>query len=174
MNFNNNMSILILTMDCGIKCNESRAASELHRPAVDHTQGTFLSAAYPFPQTVSLKILSAIQIRWKLRVAVIPLLALRSQQSLHMPRQQLCLVQNFVAIVVCVDVREKRNFHRIWNAIEEPLVKRAPGFGIQLLLISVRVIIADLRSPSTEPGNIVQITYPTDTLFATCEVFFYV
>ena len=56
MNFNNNISILILTMDCGIKCNEGRAASEWHRPAVDHTQGTFLSAAYPFPQTVSLKI----------------------------------------------------------------------------------------------------------------------
>ena len=44
----------------------------------------------------------AIQIRWKLRLAVIPLLAIRSQQIFaHATTAQLsCHVQNFVAIIV--------------------------------------------------------------------------
>ena len=46
--------------------------------------------------------LPAIQIRWKLRLAVIPLLAIRSQQIFaHATTAQLsCHVQNFVAITV--------------------------------------------------------------------------
>ena len=46
--------------------------------------------------------LPAIQIRWKIRLAVIPLLAIRSQQSFaHATTAKLsCLVQNFVAITV--------------------------------------------------------------------------
>ena len=46
--------------------------------------------------------LPAIQIRWKLRLAITPLLAIRSQQILaHATTAQLsCHVQNFVAITV--------------------------------------------------------------------------
>ena len=46
--------------------------------------------------------LPAIQIRWKLRLAVIPLLAIRSQQTFaHATTAQLsCHVQNFVAIII--------------------------------------------------------------------------
>ena len=46
--------------------------------------------------------LPAIQIRWKLRLAVIPLLAIRSQQIFaHATTAQLsCHVQNFVVITV--------------------------------------------------------------------------
>ena len=46
--------------------------------------------------------LPAIQIRWKLRLAVIPLLAIRSQQIFaHATTAQLsCHVQNFVAIII--------------------------------------------------------------------------
>ena len=54
--------------------------------------------------SVSLAIfLPAIQIRWKIRLALIPLMAIKSQQILYMPRptaQLSCHVQNFVAMTV--------------------------------------------------------------------------
>ena len=54
--------------------------------------------------------LPAIQIRWKLRLALIPLLAIRSQQIFaHATTAQLsCHVQNFVAITV-LESRWERN-----------------------------------------------------------------
>ena len=57
-------------------------------------------------------ILPAIQTRWKLRLAVIPLLAIRSQQIFaHATTAQLsCHVQNFVAITVLASRWE-------WNEI---------------------------------------------------------
>ena len=56
--------------------------------------------------------LPAIQIRWKLRLAVIPLLAIRSRQTFaHATTAQLsCHVQNFVAITVLESMWE-------WNTI---------------------------------------------------------
>ena len=76
--------------------------------------------------------LPAIQIRWKLPLAVIPLLAIRSQQIFaHATTAQLsCHVQNFVAITVLESRWVKRNFHRIWIAMEKPLVKRGPDQNI--------------------------------------------
>ena len=74
--------------------------------------------------------LPAIQIRWKLRLAITPLVAIRSQQIFaHATTAQLPFhVQNFVAITVLrVEVRVKRNFRRIWIAMEKTLVKRGPG-----------------------------------------------
>ena len=54
--------------------------------------------------------LPVIQIRWKLRLAVIPLLAIRSQQIFaHATTAQLsCHVQNFVAITL-FESRWERN-----------------------------------------------------------------
>ena len=51
---------------------------------------------------VSLTIFAAIQTRWKIRLAVIPLLAIRSQQFFaHATTAQLlCHAQNFIAIIV--------------------------------------------------------------------------
>ena len=56
--------------------------------------------------------LPAIQIRWKLRLAVIPLLAIKSQQIFaHATTAQLsCHVQNFVAITLLESTWE-------WNEI---------------------------------------------------------
>ena len=72
----------------------------------------------------------AIQIRWKLRIVVIPLLAIKSRQIFaHATTAQLsCHVQNFVAITVLELMWE-------WNEIstefelrwKKPLVKRGPG-----------------------------------------------
>ena len=73
--------------------------------------------------------LPAIQIRWKLRLAITPLLAIRSQQIFaHATTAQLsCHVQKFCSDhCIRIEVRVKRNFHRIWIAMEKPLVKR-PG-----------------------------------------------
>ena len=79
--------------------------------------------------------LPAIQIRWKLRLAINLLLAIRSQQIFaHATTAQLsCHVQNFVAIIVLESRWEwNENFHRIWIAMEKPLVKRAPGKDYQI------------------------------------------
>ena len=56
--------------------------------------------------------LPAIQIRWKFRLAVIPLLAIRSQQIFaHATTAQLsCQVQNFVAITALESIWE-------WNEL---------------------------------------------------------
>ena len=73
--------------------------------------------------------LPAIQIRWKLRLAITPLLAIRSQQffahatTAVVPYTKFCSDHGNG-----VEVRVKRNFHRIWIAMEKPLVKRGPGF----------------------------------------------
>ena len=73
--------------------------------------------------------LPAIQIRWKLRLALIPLLAIRSQQIF-------CTCHDSTAVMPCtkfcsdncigIEMRAKRNFHQIWIAMEKPLVKRGP------------------------------------------------
>ena len=72
--------------------------------------------------------LPAIQIRWKLRLAITPLLAIRSQQIFAhaMTAQLSCHVQNFVEITVLESRWE-------WNEIstEKPLVKRAPAMAIR-------------------------------------------
>ena len=76
--------------------------------------------------------LPTIQIWWKFRLAITPLLAIRSQQIFaHATTAQLsCRVQNFVAITVLESRWEvKRNFHQILIAMEKTLVKRAPGSG---------------------------------------------
>ena len=72
------------------------------------------------------RFLSAIQIRRKLRLGVIPLLAIRSQHF--------CTYHDSTALVLCIqfrrnhciriEVRVKRNFHRICIAMKK-LVKRA-------------------------------------------------
>ena len=64
--------------------------------------------------------LVAIQIWWKLRLVVIPCLAIRPQQiSAHAMIAQLsCHVQKFVATTVLS--------YRFWIAIVKPLVKRGP------------------------------------------------
>ena len=58
-----------------------------------------------FPKNV----LSAIQIRWKLRLALIPLLAIGSQQSVaHATTAQLsCRERNFVAITISQSMLER-------------------------------------------------------------------
>ena len=68
--------------------------------------------------------LPAIQIRWKHRLAITLLLAIRSQPIFaHGTTVQLsCHVQNIVAITVLESRWVKRNFHRIWIAMEKPLV----------------------------------------------------
>ena len=70
--------------------------------------------------------LPAIQTRWKLRLAVIPLLAIRSQQIFaHATTAQPCT--KFCSDhCISIEMRVKRNFHRIWIAMEKPLVKRGP------------------------------------------------
>ena len=62
--------------------------------------------------------LPAIQIRWKLRLAVIPLLAIRSQQAV-VPCKKFCSYH-----CIWIEMRVKRNLHRIWIAMEKTLVKR--------------------------------------------------
>ena len=66
--------------------------------------------------------LSAIQIPWKLRFAVIPLLAIRSQQIFAHATTTHCSNH-------CIrkEVRVKQNFHQIWIAMKKLLVKRGPG-----------------------------------------------
>ena len=74
--------------------------------------------------------LPAIQIRWKLRLAEILLLAIRSKQIFaHATTAQLsCHVQNFCSDhCIRIEMRVKRYFHRIWIAMEKPLVKRGPA-----------------------------------------------
>ena len=70
--------------------------------------------------------LLAIQTRWKLRLAVILLLAIRSQQIFaHATTAQLsCHVKKFVAITV---LASRWEWNEIWIAMEKPLVKRDPG-----------------------------------------------
>ena len=73
--------------------------------------------------------LPAIQIRWNLRLAIIPLLAIGSQQNF-------CTRNNSTAVVSCtkfcsdhfirIETRVKRNSHRIWIAMEKPSVKCGP------------------------------------------------
>ena len=67
--------------------------------------------------------LPAIQIWWKLRLAVIPLLAIRSRQIFAHATTctKFCSDHS-----IRLEMRVKRNFHRIWNAMEKPLVKRGP------------------------------------------------
>ena len=81
------------------------------------------------------RFLPAIQIRCKLRLAVIPLLAIRSQQIFAHATSH-----DSTAVVPCtkfysdhcirIELRVKRNFHRIWIAMEKPLVKRGPGWQL--------------------------------------------
>ena len=72
------------------------------------------------------ELLPPIQIRWKLRLAIIPLLAIRSQQffahATVVPCTK-CCSDHIIKIVV----RVKRNFHRIWIPMVKSLVKRGPG-----------------------------------------------
>ena len=74
--------------------------------------------------------LPAIQIRWKLRLAVIPLLTIRSQQIFaHATTAQLsCHEQKFVAITV---LKSRGDWNEISIEFElrwkKPLVKRGPG-----------------------------------------------
>ena len=73
--------------------------------------------------------LPAIQIRWKPCLAVILLLAIRSQQVFaHATTAQLSYhVQNFAAITVLETSWEQiENFHRIWIVMEKLFVKRDP------------------------------------------------
>ena len=90
---------------------------------------TTLSFTYDF--------LPAIQIRWKLRLAVIPLLAIKSQQIfVHATTAQLsCHVQNFVAITVVeskcewneISIEfELRWKNRLWNGALELPAKSEP------------------------------------------------
>ena len=63
----------------------------------------------------------AIQIRWKHSTAVVPCKKICSDHCIR------------------IEVRVKRHFHRIWIAMEKPLVKRAPGpvfyqYGLTLIL----------------------------------------
>ena len=70
--------------------------------------------------------LPAIQIRWKLRHAITPMLTIRSQQIfVHATTAQICSDHG-----ISVEVRVKQNFHRIWIAMEKPLVKRGPALGL--------------------------------------------
>ena len=81
-------------------------------------------------QSIQLLLRPAIQIRWKLCLPVIPLLAIRSQQIFAhaMTAQLLCHVQNFVAITVLESRWEWNEISiEIWIAMEKPLVKRGPG-----------------------------------------------
>ena len=68
------------------------------------------------------------QIRWKLRLAITPLLAIESQQVFaHATTAQLsCHVKNFVAITGLGEVRVKRYFHRIWIAMEKTVSETGP------------------------------------------------
>ena len=91
--------------------------------------------------------LPAIQIRWKLCLAITLLLAIRSQQFFHMPRTAVVSCAKFCSDhCIRIDVKVKRHFHRIWIAMEKPLVKRAPDCEIQgmckpetRLIISMKV-----------------------------------
>ena len=77
--------------------------------------------------------LLAIQIRWKLRLAITPLLAIRSQQT---------FAHHSIAVVPCtklcsdhcigIKVKVKQKFHWVWIAMEKPLVKRAPLYSCRL------------------------------------------
>ena len=73
--------------------------------------------------------LPAIQIRWKLRLAITPLLAIRSQQTfVHATTAQLlCHVQNFVATTVLESRWEWNEISSNLNCVENFLVKRVPG-----------------------------------------------
>ena len=87
----------------------------------------FLSNLGPVSLTI---FLPAVWVRWKFRLAVIPLLAIRSQQVFaHATAAQLsCHVRNFVAITVFEPRWERSEvsieFELRWG---EPLVKRDPG-----------------------------------------------
>ena len=89
--------------------------------------------------------LPEIQIRRKLRLVIIPLLAIRSQQIFaHATTAQLsCHVQNFVAITIFkrIEVRVKRNFHRVWIAMEKPLVKRCPSPHLFSPFIAIHTLV---------------------------------
>ena len=63
-------------------------------------------------------LLSTIPIRWKIRIAVIPLLATKSQQFFA----HATIAQLYHCIRILV--RVKRNFHRIWIAMKKTLVKQ--------------------------------------------------
>ena len=67
--------------------------------------------------------------RWKVRIAVIPLQVIRSQQILaHTTTARLsCFVRNFYSDRCNkIDVRVKRNSHQNLNCDGKPLVKWAP------------------------------------------------
>ena len=68
----------------------------------------------------------AIQIRWKLCLAVILLLATRPQQIFAH-----CMTAQLQYTIFCncfrIGMRVKRNFHWIWNTMERPLMKWPPA-----------------------------------------------
>ena len=64
------------------------------------------------------RLLTAIQIGWKFRLVVIPLLAIRSQQN-H---------------CIKIEMKVKRNLHRIGIAMDKPSVIRAPRPYFDVLL----------------------------------------
>ena len=92
----------------------------------------FLPPIWPhhFASRFTNDILPAIQIRWKFHLAVIPLLAIRSQHFF-------CTYHDSTAAVPCakfcsdhcirIEVRVKQNCLRISIAVEKTLLKRAPG-----------------------------------------------
>ena len=80
--------------------------------------------------------LPSIQIRWKFRLAIIPLLAISLAKNF-------CTCHDSTAVVprtkfcsdhcIRIEVRVKRNIRRIWFAMEKPLVKR-PLAGVEARL----------------------------------------
>ena len=67
----------------------------------------------------------------------------------HQIATNCCACHNSTAVVPCtkfcsnhcirIEVRVKRNFHRIWIAMENLLVKRAPGRDVMVLVIKLLV-----------------------------------
>ena len=93
--------------------------------------GSFI-VSWPNPGTrFTNGFLPANQIRWKLRLAITPLPARHEIATIF------CTCHDSTAVVPCtkfgsdhcirIEVRVKRNLHRIWIAMENPLVKRDPA-----------------------------------------------
>ena len=66
----------------------------------------------------------------------------------HQTATNFCTCHQSTAVVPCtkfcsdhpirVEVRVKQNFHRIWIAMEKPLVKRGPGLSLQNYHITIQ------------------------------------
>ena len=87
------------------------AARPLHQKLCDVHPTLPPTQRRPAPFRFTRDVLSAIQLRWKFHLAVIPLLAIRSQQFLHIARQHTCHMQNFVTITIYIITKFPSNLN---------------------------------------------------------------